>query len=465
MAILCGNPLALDPRVRRHASTLAEHGFDVDYLAPAPGNDTAAEQLAPRLSYHAVAVPRRCHGPRLEALARRWQVADELASLWPALFDPAARLEIRLYDQLETTSASLTQRTVRVVARRAVTLAAQIYMRSGLGAWRRRPALAGVSARAVSDLEFDRRVAGQLVGMGLHLADAVAKLAPDVVFCIDAPMLPAGVALGRKLGVPVIVDMHEVFHAQVPVGSRSPAWTDFWHGVQRHYLPQTSQRITVCDAMGVYFAEMGTGAWVTLLNAPALRIPARARARRAPHQPFRVSYHGFVYEHRGLETLLEASARLSTAVVRIRGSGPLVSTLVAKIAQGKARAEILPAVPYEDLLTTLAEEDASVLAFPDTCLNLRFVLPNKFYEALMAGLPLLVAPRVELARYVREYDLGMVLDDESPAGIAAGIEKLATNVERWRTWRANALRTAQERFNWEAESPKLVATVRQALAV
>jgi glycosyltransferase involved in cell wall biosynthesis len=66
----------------------------------------------------------------------------------------------------------------------------------------------------------------------------------------------------------------------------------------------------------------------------------------------------------------------------------------------------------------------------------------------------------EIARLVREYEIGEVVNPEDPAAIAAGIRCLLEDPDRYAKARANTLRAAAI-FNWEVEQEKLLALYRQ----
>jgi glycosyltransferase involved in cell wall biosynthesis len=90
-------------------------------------------------------------------------------------------------------------------------------------------------------------------------------------------------------------------------------------------------------------------------------------------------------------------------------------------------------------------------------LNHRFGLPNKIFDYLHAGLPVLVSRLVELEKIVNEYKVGAYIDSHEPSHIACRIEKLFEDPQQLRTWQLNTVRARQE-LNWEKES-KIVLTI------
>ena len=94
-------------------------------------------------------------------------------------------------------------------------------------------------------------------------------------------------------------------------------------------------------------------------------------------------------------------------------------------------------------------------------LSYQFAMPNKFFEAVAAGLPLVYGTTQEVSRLAQAYDFGVACDPNDPRSIAAAILK-ALEPETNAAYRVNAVK-AREHLNWEREEQKLVALYQQIL--
>jgi glycosyltransferase involved in cell wall biosynthesis len=95
-------------------------------------------------------------------------------------------------------------------------------------------------------------------------------------------------------------------------------------------------------------------------------------------------------------------------------------------------------------------------------MNQRFSTPNKFWEALAAGTPVVVVSGLELMeRLVVEHDLGAVAASTAPRDLAAAItevlDRLASDGE---AWRAQIAATSRERFGWPGAAAAYRALIR-----
>jgi glycosyltransferase involved in cell wall biosynthesis len=113
------------------------------------------------------------------------------------------------------------------------------------------------------------------------------------------------------------------------------------------------------------------------------------------------------------------------------------------------------------LVREAAVYDVGFFALPGSSRHNEFALPNKFFEYLMAGLALCITDLPEMARLLREHDLGVTFPRVDVEMIAAAINSLEPGaIDRYKR---NALRAARE-LCWERESERLVAAYGVALA-
>jgi glycosyltransferase involved in cell wall biosynthesis len=117
------------------------------------------------------------------------------------------------------------------------------------------------------------------------------------------------------------------------------------------------------------------------------------------------------------------------------------------------RVELAPAVPMTELVRAASAFDIGFFVFPDDCWHNRFVLPNKFFEYVMAGLALCVSDLPEMARLVNAYELGVLVPRVDPGAIAAAVNSL--DRERIDRCKQNALAAARE-LCWEREAAELI---------
>ncbi len=182
-------------------------------------------------------------------------------------------------------------------------------------------------------------------------------------------------------------------------------------------------------------------------------------------------YQGNIQPDRELERLVHAAVYLEPKTVIVmmgkgfRGVPEHLETLTAQLGVSD-RVKIIPAVPYEELLEWTASADIGLTIFsPTYSLSIRYTLPNKLFEYLMAGLPVLSLELDAIADVLRCYEVGHVLTSLDPTEIGRGINTTLQDEKALAQMHSNALKVAENEFNWEKEREHLVSLYRKVLAL
>ncbi len=144
------------------------------------------------------------------------------------------------------------------------------------------------------------------------------------------------------------------------------------------------------------------------------------------------------------------------------GRGMAASRERDRDARFAGRHFTLPARDPDELLAWTASADVMLVPLPPVSMNQRFSTPNKFWEALAAGTPVVVVSGLELMeRLVVEHDLGAVAASTAPPDLAAAItdvlDRLASDGA---AWRARIAATSRERFGWPGAAAAYRALIR-----
>jgi glycosyltransferase involved in cell wall biosynthesis len=179
-------------------------------------------------------------------------------------------------------------------------------------------------------------------------------------------------------------------------------------------------------------------------------------------------YHGSFGRERGFEQL--GTAILEPGLERVHvaflgyGSQRAALEALAREARFGGRLHVLDPVSPDDLLPWISGADVDVMALQPTTLNHRLSTPNKLFEAIAAGVPVVVSDFPAMRAIVlgdAAGPLGEVCDPTSPRSIAAAIQRIVEAPSEARAeLRNRCLSAAHERWNWETESARLVALYR-----
>lgn len=292
---------------------------------------------------------------------------------------------------------------------------------------------------------------------------ALLALRVDAYHAHDANTLLAVYLAGRIRRKPIVLDAHELPYVE-PYFQVRPIQRWFYSALLRRMLPRCEAVITVSPPIVDEMQQRYGGPRAVLVrNVPSYQAPitsTRLRERLALPPEARIAlYQGNLQTDRALDVLVRAARFLPPEIVVVlMGDGPSKAMLEALIAaEGVSeRVRLLPAVPYAELLSWTASADLGlILLSPDISLSIRYCLPNKLFEYLMMGVPVLSSALPAVAEVLARYDVGQVCPSMEPEAIAQAIAAMLADHERMARWHANALVAARE-LNWEVEQTTLL---------
>jgi glycosyltransferase involved in cell wall biosynthesis len=169
-------------------------------------------------------------------------------------------------------------------------------------------------------------------------------------------------------------------------------------------------------------------------------------------------YQGSIQEHRGIEENIDALDMLDRCVLVVIGYGyyrPALEEMVRRRDLTES-VKFFGPIPNDELLYYTASADVGLCVIQGKSLSYRWSLPNKLFEYMMAGIPVVASDYEEMGRVVREEGVGTVCDPEDPASIAAAVRAIVDHPEAEARYRA-ATAQASRKYHWGEEAKVLLA--------
>jgi glycosyltransferase involved in cell wall biosynthesis len=113
-------------------------------------------------------------------------------------------------------------------------------------------------------------------------------------------------------------------------------------------------------------------------------------------------------------------------------------------------------LPYEKVNDAISKCHAGLILFRDTINNRMAGPPNKLFNYMNAGLPVLSVDFPEMRQIIIEEDCGILIHNQSVETIVRAIKELLAKPETFKMMSKNGQRAIRERYSWEAMEKKLL---------
>jgi glycosyltransferase involved in cell wall biosynthesis len=304
----------------------------------------------------------------------------------------------------------------------------------------------------------------------------------DVIIVRDLPMAPAAIFIGRLLRIPVIMDMAECYpemlrsrwkHQKASFIDRlvrNPALAD---KVEKWAVRSLDAVLPVVQESRDRLVRMGVDPSRVFIvsNTPEKKrfdeAAATVEAVAPADRPLEVFYVGLVNASRGLDTVIDAVDLFAKAggkmTLRVVGTGAQLAYLQKTVVERNLHSHVVFEGWVENtrVPAMVARADAGIVPHHSTT-HWQNTIPNKLFDYMAAGKPVITTNVPPVARVVNEASCGMVFEDYNAQQLARIFETLQDRA-LCRTLGENGRRAVAERYNWDAEKPALRAALARVM--
>jgi glycosyltransferase involved in cell wall biosynthesis len=282
----------------------------------------------------------------------------------------------------------------------------------------------------------------------------------ELLLSNDLDTLLPNYLVSRIKGIPLIYDSHEYF-TEVPELVNRKGVQNIWKRIERWVFPKLKDVITVNDSIAdLYEKEYGIRPVVVRNVSPKREVSKDFKDRKAfdlPEDKFLMILQGSgINIQRGAEEMVLAMQYVSDANLLIVGGGDVLDELKSLVKKYGLEQKIFfkPRQPYPILANLTYIADLGLTLDKDTNINYRFSLPNKLFDYIQAGTPVLASPLPEVKKIIDTYEIGDFIPSHEPVEIAEKVNQIVANQEVMSKWRKN-ITFAASQLNWENEERQL----------
>lgn len=318
----------------------------------------------------------------------------------------------------------------------------------------------------IVDVGRSRGRLDRMLGATRRVLKRALALDADVYHLHDPELLPAGLVLKRR-GKRVIFDAHEDLPRQIlskpylhPAARRSVSWMAA--AFERFACRRLDAVVAATPAIRDKFERQGIAA-SDINNFPMSgELDAEVAWGLKEKE---VCYVGGIGAIRGIREVAAAMALCrSGARLNLAGGFP-EKEVKAEVERmpGWARVNELGFLSRDQVRQTLGRSVAGIVTFLPLPNHID-AQPNKMFEYMSAGLPVIASDFPLWREIVEGNACGLCVDPLDPAAIAAAIDRLVEDPDLARGMGENGRRAVHERYNWAIEEKKLLDLYRTVLS-
>jgi glycosyltransferase involved in cell wall biosynthesis len=275
----------------------------------------------------------------------------------------------------------------------------------------------------------------------------------DVLLSNDLDTLLANFMVSRLKRKDLVYDTHEYFLG-VPEIQDNRLAKGVWTFIERWIFPQLKTVFTVNNSIAnLYQQDYGIRPQV-FRNISPVHLPEKRKSREELGLPsdkkIVINQGSGMNVDRGIEEAFAAVLEMPDTVLLLVGSGDVIPKLKAKVKEQKAKEKVIfvDRVPYQELLQYTLNADVGISLDKDTNINYRFSLPNKLFDYIHCGIPVVCSNVIEVKSIVDDFFIGKSIEEVNPKEIRHALEEV---LKKGKTSYQDSLGNASRQLTWDKE--------------
>jgi glycosyltransferase involved in cell wall biosynthesis len=282
----------------------------------------------------------------------------------------------------------------------------------------------------------------------------------DLLVSNDLDTLLPCFLVSKLKGLALVYDSHEYFTGVAEVQDR-PFVKLVWKTIEKWILPRLRNTMTVSDSIAhQYEKEYGIKP-LTVRNCPVrvreiLPFP-REEIGVDPHQLLLIIQGTGINTDRGGEELIDAISLTDNVSLLVVGSGDVLELMKKKVLELNlgSRVIFIPVCHQEELMRYTKTADAGMSLDKNTNENHNFSLPNKLFDYIVAGIPVIASDLYEIRKLLNDHKCGILIPVVRPGEISKAIIRLRDDRTLLAELKHHA-DIASDTLNWSVESLKVM---------
>jgi glycosyltransferase involved in cell wall biosynthesis len=289
----------------------------------------------------------------------------------------------------------------------------------------------------------------------------------DLIVANDLDTLLPGLIVSKLKKVNLVYDSHEYFTGLPEIQNRRLV-KYIWTTIERIAFPHLKNVITVSEPIALLY-EKTYGLRPVVIrnlskNTDDISPFQRSDLGVALNDILLVMQGTGINVDKGAEELIYAISQTEGISLLVIGRGDVLSGIKNKVVELKIteKVKFIPAVTWETLMKYTKTADIGMCLEKDTNLSYRYSLPNKLFDYIAAGIPVIASDLPETRKIINDNNCGIIIDMVTPSDIREALNEIKMNPHKLAEYKINSVIAARS-LNWETESKKVEAFYRKII--
>ncbi|MHB1418869.1 MAG: glycosyltransferase [Bacillota bacterium] len=285
----------------------------------------------------------------------------------------------------------------------------------------------------------------------------------DIYHVHDLPSLKVGVYASHERAIPLIYDAHELYYAQETL---SPSLQKLYYKIERKYIRHTDVVITVNNFIAQLMAERyrikTPEVIMNCAEVPENFVPENKSLIRnkgtIPADWKIVLYQGWISPERNIETLIRGARYFQEKcclVIIGYGAHEFELKRLARDEGLENKVFFLGKVPSDEMINYTTGSDIAVIPYRPIDDNHLYCSPNKLFEYVLAGVPVVTDDLPFFRKIKNEYGFICITDMGSSEAFGKTVNEILASPEKIKDLKFRCNEASKE-LNWEVEGQKLL---------
>ena len=278
----------------------------------------------------------------------------------------------------------------------------------------------------------------------------------DIYFASDFFSLPACVITAKIRRAKVFYDSREIY-TELPFHDEKPVLKKMFKILEKYLIKSVDRIFTTGEMDSQYLKKIYPVKETFLLrNFPLTKtdiIPIDFHNKfNIPDDSITILYQGIIVKGRGIDTYYKAVQKMVNLYLIILGGGEHLKFYNALANEMKISDRVIFAgkISQDEILNYTAGAFAGLSIIDNISVNNYYALPNKLFEYVMSGLPVIVNDLPQMQKVVNDHDIGEVIKNTNEDELISVLKNWNENRDLYKTKKENCKKASLE-LNWEKE--------------